>query len=204
MTPRAVTVASILVFASLLVARPALAQRSHATSLTVDAGASTSSSESVDAGPADGIAALTHEIDALRAELGQQLSTHACDEACRALASMRRAAERLCALDSGSRCVEARGRCDGAAAQVRAVCPECAIAASATKAERTSTGATDSPAKEPTLAGESRHGGCASCSTVGATPDLGDATVLGVGLALTAAVARRRRYRARPGSSPQP
>lgn len=199
MKPRAAALATGVLLVSLLLATSARAQRSRASSLTADA-APSPSNEDVDS--SDGVAALTREIDALHARLGQELSTHACDEACRALASMRRAAERLCALDSGPRCVEARSRCDGAAAQVREVCPECAIAASTPKDERAITGAPkDSAASEPSLARESTRGGCASCSAASGAGDFGDACAVGVGLALSAAVARRRRHRPRsPGS----
>ena len=51
-----------------------------------------------------------------------------CETACRALASMRRAAEHLCGLagEQDGRCAAARERVRGADERVRAACPRCA------------------------------------------------------------------------------
>jgi len=51
-----------------------------------------------------------------------------CHTACRALASMRRAADRLCAIsgDEPERCGDARGRVERAEERVSARCPACA------------------------------------------------------------------------------
>lgn len=51
-----------------------------------------------------------------------------CDTACRALASMRRAAEHLCGLagEQDGRCSAARDRVRGADERVRTACPRCA------------------------------------------------------------------------------
>lgn len=51
----------------------------------------------------------------------------ACSTACRALASMRRASERLCALTGAAdeRCAKARQRTQSAAARVKEACPSC-------------------------------------------------------------------------------
>src|SRR5438067_9060264 len=54
------------------------------------------------------------------AKQGEALSTDDCTSACNALASMRRATDRLCALDPGARCREARRIVDDAARKVRA------------------------------------------------------------------------------------
>ncbi len=58
----------------------------------------------------------------------QPLSTDGCETACQALASMRRATDRLCDLtsDEPSRCSDARGRLDRATQRVREVCSDCA------------------------------------------------------------------------------
>jgi len=51
-----------------------------------------------------------------------------CATACRALASMARAADHLCSLagEGDGRCDDARGRVRGASARVRSACPTCA------------------------------------------------------------------------------
>jgi hypothetical protein len=49
-----------------------------------------------------------------------------CAAACRALASMERAAEHICALDSGGECGRARERVDTARERIRATCGTCA------------------------------------------------------------------------------
>jgi len=60
-------------------------------------------------------------------EAVQQDSGDPCATACRALASMGRAAEHLCSLagDSDSRCDTARGRVQSASQRVHASCPSC-------------------------------------------------------------------------------
>ena len=52
-----------------------------------------------------------------------------CEVACRALASMRRSADRLCGLSAGGdagRCDDARGRVTRAEGKVKERCPACA------------------------------------------------------------------------------
>lgn len=54
-----------------------------------------------------------NEMEELRRSIAhdaQSLSTEDCTTACKALGSMRRATERLCALDPGAPCTEARDR----------------------------------------------------------------------------------------------
>ena len=48
------------------------------------------------------------------------LSTQDCVIACKALASIRRAADRICALESGPRCIDARAKADDAQRRVQA------------------------------------------------------------------------------------
>ena len=57
-----------------------------------------------------------------------RLSGDGCDVACAALASMKRATDRLCDLstDEPPRCTDARARVDRASARVREVCSDCA------------------------------------------------------------------------------
>jgi hypothetical protein len=63
------------------------------------------------------------ELDRAESQVGAALSD--CATACRALESMERAAEHLCALDSGSECGRARERLEAARQRVRASCGGC-------------------------------------------------------------------------------
>jgi hypothetical protein len=119
-------------------------------------------------------------IELLRsiASQAEALSTDDCAAACRALGSMRRAADRLCTLDPGRRCTEARARVDEAARKVREACPGCAVAMPQSEDEKPSI--VHAPAKGGVSGGsgapeatvnaqaappsESRRGGCAGCS----------------------------------------
>lgn len=134
------------------------------------------------------------------------LSTEDCATACRALASIRRAADRICALDPDERCVAARAKADDAARRVHEACPSCAVATvpvqpappmakPASKGgrpasepdrdeERVSTASANAPPAE------SRRGGCAGCATSGAPA--GDVGALALALGALAVVMRRR------------
>ncbi|MBI4953070.1 MAG: hypothetical protein HY908_13635 [Myxococcales bacterium] len=137
------------------------------------------------------IAALEAELESAR----RALPLGDCVLACEALASMRRAAERLCALDPGPRCAAARARVEDATRQVRAQCPDCEAAL-----EEHPAGVTPTPpplkaappaeqvASAPPEAGA--HGGCRGCALGG-----GDAGALVVGLGLALAAGLRRRTR---------
>jgi MYXO-CTERM domain-containing protein len=154
------------------------------------------------------------EITTLEKQLASEataLSTSDCSSACRALASIRRAADKICALDSGDRCTAARAKADDATKRVRAACPDCAIASAPggtpppPPAPIPEPKPADAPAKggagkkggdvvEPTAnapPAESKRGGCAGCATTKATH--GDLA----GVALVAAalfrMLRRRR-----------
>ena len=63
------------------------------------------------------------ELDRAESQVGAALSD--CATACRALESMERAAEHLCALDSGTDCRRARERLEAARERVRASCGGC-------------------------------------------------------------------------------
>ncbi len=63
------------------------------------------------------------ELD--RAEAQLQSAPGDCVAACRALASMERAAAHLCELDSGTECGRARERVEAARARVRSSCGGC-------------------------------------------------------------------------------
>jgi hypothetical protein len=130
-----------------------------------------------------------------------------CETACRALESMRRATEHLCAAEPGQRCVDAQDKLDNATQRVRASCPMCAIptrpveapAAGTTKSLESTT-----PAAGTTRSLESaaereevrKRGGCAGCTTATDTARADAFAAAAFGASLLA-VARRRRRRPR-------
>jgi MYXO-CTERM domain-containing protein len=133
------------------------------------------------------------EIDALQAELDRD-STLAlasdCAIACRALESMRHAADRLCALDPGDRCARARQKVEDASGRVRTSCPTCA-----TELDAAEKGAAGPPSPTPveTVAQEEQvQRGCGGCAAGRGPVDA--VAPLAVG-ALAAALLRRRRKR---------
>lgn len=140
------------------------------------------------------------------AEEHAALSTADCSTACRALASIRRAAEKICALDPDERCVAARAKADDATRRVRDACPDCAIASAPlpTSPPRDRPAAkggvhagSDSPspvsASPPNSPqSESRRGGCAGCTTTAAAP-AGDLASVALALVALALVLRRKR-----------
>jgi hypothetical protein len=131
------------------------------------------------------------------------LATADCVTACRALASIRRAADRICALDPDERCVAARAKADDATRRVHETCPECAVASAPPRpsppmAKPASKGGADSSsevvsvqATENAPPSESRRGGCAGCTTSGRSP--GDLGTFGLALSALAFVMRRRK-----------
>jgi hypothetical protein len=148
---------------------------------------------------------LTEQHDAL--------STSDCATACRALASIRRAADKICALEPGDRCTAGRAKADDATRRVREACPECAIASAPPEAPRredramtkgggspkaseaTGPGAEAAPVAQSAPPSESKRGGCAGCTTTRGGPgDLAGGVLAVAALALV--VARRRRSRA--------
>jgi hypothetical protein len=158
-----------------------------------------------------GGAASKDDLTTLERSLAEQhdaLSTSDCANACRALASIRRAADKICALDPGDRCAAGRAKADDATRRVREACPECAIATAAPepkpREERAMTKGASKAAEVPQrgsdavptaqAAGppsESKRGGCAGCATTRAAPgDLAGGVLAAVALAL---VLRRRR-----------
>jgi MYXO-CTERM domain-containing protein len=168
-------------------------------------------------------APATQAIEALQAEVDRdyaQALAADCAIACRALDSMRRAAERLCALDPGARCASAREKLEAASAHVRTACPGCPESlldelpktgapgqgAAPTKKAETPT-ATEAPANAPPAPAEApaaeqvatRKGGCAGCATSPAMPD----GVAPAGLAWLGALAWMRRRRRRPQRPPR-
>jgi hypothetical protein len=150
-----------------------------------------------DGGGPDDVDELVRAVD----RAAQTLSTDDCSAACNALASMRRAAERLCSLDPGQRCADARRTVDEASRKVRAACPQCAVAMQPPMEEQrmpAKTGGSPNappPAPEPTIAAraESGRGGCASCSSGGGAGGDAAAWMLAVALVLARRSARRAR-----------
>ena len=69
------------------------------------------------------VAGARNELDRAEAQIGA--ATGDCATACRALASMERAANHLCALDSGRECDHARERLAAARERVRTSCGGC-------------------------------------------------------------------------------
>ena len=160
------------------------------------------------AGDAGAGASDTTAVAALEAQIDRDLkalSTEGCAVACRALASMQRLVERLCALEGGPRCNAARAKMRDAESRVRTACPECGMAANAPAvkpsepspppappveerpAQKAGRAAPDEPGEKPVdVNAAPKRGGCAGC-----TVDDGAGSALGAG-ALAAAIASRR------------
>jgi len=148
---------------------------------------------------ADAGASSSSEVSALETQLNQEtttLSTSDCDSACRALRSIRRAADRICALEPGPRCDAARAKADDATKRVHDACPDCAIPAppSPHKDEAMTKGGSMSPPppqNAPSEPQSERAGGCRSCTSAGSQEvDLG---LLGLGILGVLRVIRKRR-----------
>lgn len=162
-------------------------------------GALASGPARADGGDVGDVGALEKELDAEHAALSSlELATRDCVEACRALGSIRRAAERICALEPGPRCDAARAKTADATRRVRDACPDCAIAAA--PGERP-----PSPERAVT-AGDTENapraeapGGCRACATTGAGGSGVDAgaLVLAALAALRLAGPRRTKRRRR-------
>jgi MYXO-CTERM domain-containing protein len=158
-------------------------------------------------GPAGGKDELTNLEKNLASE-SAALSTTDCTTACRALASIRRAADRICALDTGERCTSGRAKADEATKRVREACPECAIASAPPRPkpapereERAMTkGGTHpsadsaSPVTASAPPSESKRGGCAGCATTPTSP--GDLATAALAITALAVTLRRRKKRA--------
>jgi len=150
----------------------------------------------IDAGTDQEIVALQKQLDDEHAAL----MTQDCTTACRALGSIRRAAERICVLDPGStRCTEAQSKAEDARRRVRDACPDCAGAASKDEEERdkrattkAGTGASAPAAAPPPR--ESR-GGCASCSTAETTGNGADFGLLALGIWIVCRTSRKKSSR---------
>jgi hypothetical protein len=173
-----------------------------------------------DGGPGAPFASPAQEIAALEAELLQdaaQLSS-GCGVACPALASMERAADRICALDPGPRCAQARAKVRDATRRVQQACGDCRTRDTrdfkpTEESKRGEKEAAERPAEAPPkpsppppaspgptldVASAPRHGGCAGCAVAG-----DEREALGAGLlaavAALALVGRRRALSGRRG-----
>lgn len=160
-------------------------------------GALASGPARADGGDVGDVGALEKELDAEHAALSSlELATRDCVEACRALGSIRRAAERICALEPGPRCDAARAKTADATRRVRDACPDCAIAAAPGERppspERAVTAGDNAPRAEA-------PGGCRACATTGAGGSGVDAgaLVLAALAALRLAGPRRTKRRRR-------
>jgi hypothetical protein len=138
------------------------------------------------------------------AEQASQLATSDCMEACRALASIRRAADKICALEPGERCAAAHAKAEEATRRVRDACPDCAIASAPTPspkgapaepAARAPDRAGEPPPPHPTSVAQAEsqgpRGGCRGCAT--ARVDAGDRALGAAAFLVMAALLRRRR-----------
>jgi MYXO-CTERM domain-containing protein len=137
----------------------------------------------------DDASALQAEVET---DYGQAMASD-CALACKALGSMQRATQRLCALDPGDRCASAKQKLDAAAAHVHAACPDCAREQGERQLEQRPAESPPPPAQpvaeEATV---TKRGGCAGCTVSPAGTD----ALAPAGLALLLGwVARRRRRR---------
>jgi hypothetical protein len=148
------------------------------------------------ASAAGGVAPVTSadEIRALDGQIAAALSTRSCVVACEALGSMARAADRLCALEPGPRCDEARARVSDAQRRVQEACPECAIGGRTSPPVQASEAppAPPPPAPVAEMVAVGKRGGCAGCVVGGdGVPDGSALAALGA----LAVLARRRSRR---------
>ena len=137
--------------------------------------------------------------DAIVAQIDQdwaQAQSSDCDTACRALDSMRRATERLCAMDPGDRCARARQKLADATAHVRNACPSCPEATGRMFPESEKAEAPAPPAGNAAVAEETvqkKSGGCGGCTVGSAYGAPGAAWLFGLALLML----RKRRAAAR-------
>jgi hypothetical protein len=132
-----------------------------------------------------------------------ELSTSDCAAACRALASIRRAADRICELETGARCDAARAKADDATKRVREACPECAIAGLKKDEEQDRRAARPAEGSTPTAMESAppseRPGGCRNCTTSprGGAPDRGDFAVFALAVLVLGRRAKKDRAKRR-------
>ena len=123
------------------------------------------------------------DVDTLLKQLQQEtsaLSTQDCAIACKAYASIRRAADKICGLEPGPRCADARAKADDAQRRVQAACPDCHLAAGKPKDDERRAVEYAPPTASPGAMGKGgdtseeknapSRGGCRSCNTPGDRP----------------------------------
>lgn len=150
-----------------------------------------------DAGDAEDVKTLEKQLN----DETLALSTSDCSEACRALRSIRRAADRICALEPGPRCDAARAKANDATRRVHDACPDCSLAAGPTPSPEprreeamTKGGAANAPTDAPPSA-ERGAGGCRSChATTGATSKDVDLGLLTLGILGVLRLVGRRKH----------
>ncbi len=141
--------------------------------------------------------ALVRELASAERAVGDGLSaSDGCAIACRALDSMRRAKDRICALDAGAACDDARRRTSSAEARVAQSCP-CALsddppAAKAADMKKPAAAPESATSPGADVASAPQRGGCASCATVGQR-GVSPLALGATALFIAAAFARRRR-----------
>jgi len=151
--------------------------------------------------PPDSSAELEKLVVKLETEYAA-LESADCELLCQALESMIRSADRICALDRGAICMEARKKVASAKRRVRQACPNCSAAEedqypeSVVKKPSREHAQTAEPAGiDHAPPAEGTRGGCAACS-VGQHNERGGLATLLLSLAL-ALVGYRRRKTAR-------
>jgi hypothetical protein len=92
------------------------------------------------------------------------LSTSDCNLACRALASIRRAAERICALEPGPRCDAARVKVAESTRRVREACPACVAEERLDRDQGPPAGAPQPTSVAEVTTSAQPKGGCRSCT----------------------------------------
>lgn len=153
------------------------------------------------------------DVEALLKDLQQEytaLSTQDCAIACKAYASIRRAADRICGLEPGPRCSDARAKADDAQRRVQAACPDCHLAAAKPKDDerRAVEYAPNAPMGKASAGSADEKnapskGGCASCTTARSDFRSGLEAVGAAALAFSIRAIRRRNRRGVDRSTPR-
>jgi MYXO-CTERM domain-containing protein len=131
-----------------------------------------------------------------------QLATSDCGVICSALASMNRAAERICQLAPGPRCDAARAKVAAAQERTRQTCPDCSLYGGReqkNEVEHEADDLADAEAAPPAPAAaagppaeDASSGGCAACTLGGRQNERGAGLLFLLGIGLAAGRRRRR------------
>src|SRR6185369_10174248 len=112
-------------------------------------------------------ARAAEDVSTLEKQLADEvarLSTSDCNLACRALESIRRAAERICTLEPGPRCEAARAKVAESTRRVHDACPACNAAEVPLARDQATPASAPQPTAEVLTAAQPK-GGCRSCTT---------------------------------------